>query len=118
MASVLILGFGLFFVVNSYAVALKGADAAQNNIQAAQLAQEKMESLEISALKGVLPGYRAQGIIETPLKQYGYSITISEISGPQYLAQNLAQACLNIEWQEQNSTKNVIFSAYLPKQKE
>ena len=45
MVSVLILGIGLVFVVNSYAVALRGVNSAVNIIEAMRLGQEKIEAL-------------------------------------------------------------------------
>ncbi|OQB14135.1 MAG: hypothetical protein BWY16_00182 [Candidatus Omnitrophica bacterium ADurb.Bin205] len=118
MASVLILGVGLTLVINSYLMALKGATYANNSVEALRLGQERMDALEISALKSGLQPQNLQGVIESSFKQYNYNLSVKEIANPEYLAKDLVQACLEIAWQEQNSPKNVIFSAYLPKQKE
>lgn len=118
MASVLILGVGLVFVANSYAVALRGAGSAANIIEAMKLGQEKIEALEVSTLKGALPGYHLQGTVKSPFKEYNYELIISQITGFGPLAEHLVEACLGLKWQEQNSTKNASFPVFLPKQKE
>ena len=118
MASVLILGVGLVFVANSYAVALRGAGSAANIIEAMRLGQEKIEALEASNLKGTLPGYHTQGTIKSSFKEYNYELVVSQITGFGPLVEHLVEACLGLNWQEQNSNKNASFSVFLPKQKE
>ena len=118
MASVLILGVGLVFVANSYAVALRGAGSAANIIEAMKVGQERIEAFEASNLKGVLPGYQSQGTIKSSFKEYNYGLVVSQVAGFGPLAENLVEACLGLNWQEQNSNKNASFSIFLPKQKE
>ncbi|MFY9403002.1 MAG: type II secretion system protein [Candidatus Omnitrophota bacterium] len=118
MVSVLILGIGLVFVVNSYAVALRGVNSAVNIIEAMRLGQEKIEALEISSLKGELFSYQGQGVIKSLVKEYNYELLISEPEGFGPLSEHLVEACLGFNWQEQYSNKNASFSILLPKQKE
>ena len=56
MISVLILGIGLTSVANSYILALRGANSAQNNISALILAKEKFENLELASFKWSFTG--------------------------------------------------------------
>lgn len=118
MLSVLILGIGLTVVANSYVGALRGINAAQNNIQALTLGKEKFDALEISSLKEGLDISFAEGILESTNKKYGYSLNIGKLTQSGDLAKSLVQACLRINWQEQSAVKYVTFSAYLPKKKE
>lgn len=114
----LILGFGLTLVANSYMVALRGVNAATNNIGALILAREKLEALEVSSLKDGLSASISQGILKSPAKNYDYKQEIIEITRLEDLAKFLVQACLSLSWQEQNAAKNVTFSTYLPRQKQ
>lgn len=118
MISVLILGFGLALAANSYTVALRGVNAAANNIGALILAREKLDALEVSSLKDGLSASISQGILRSCAKNYDYKQEIIEMAQPEDLAKFLVQACLGLSWQEQNATKNVTFSTYLPRQKQ
>ncbi len=132
MLSVLILGIGLTIVANSYIGALKGVNAAANIIGALNLSREKFEALEVSSLGTGLSASEDRGVLKSSTKSYDYTEVVAEISPPAALAaggqtklrpeedwaKNLVQACLNLSWQEQNATKNVTLSTYLPKQKQ
>lgn len=115
MISVLILGSGLTLVANSYLVALRGANATMNNIGALSLAGEKLEALEILSLKDGLAVSTSNGVLKSSTKNYNYEQEIIEINQPEDLAKSFVEACLSLSWQEQNSTKNVTVSTYLPK---
>ena len=117
MVSVLILGVGLTSVANAYILALRGANAVQNNISALILAKEKFENLEIASLKGVLPTSLAPEIIRSLTKDYNYQQEITQITDPADLAKYLVSACLTISWPEKNSSKNVTLATYLFQQK-
>ena len=114
----LILGFGLTLVANSYIVALRGANSATNNIGALRLGREKLEALEVLSLKDGLSASVTQGILKSSAKNYDYKQEIIEMTQPKDLAKSLVQACLSLSWREQNATKNVTFSTYLPRQKQ
>ncbi len=118
MISVLILGCGLALVANSYVVALKGTNAAMNNIAALSLAKDKLEALEALSLKEGLSVSSSQEVLKSSNKNYNYVQDIIEIDAPEELAKSFVQVCASISWQEQNSTKNVTLSTYLPKKKE
>jgi len=118
MLSVLILGIGLTVVANSYLGALRGINAAQNNIQVLTLGKEKFDALEISSLDQGLDISSTEGSLESGDKQYGYALNITKLPQSGDLAKSLVQACLRINWQEQSAAKYVTFSAYLPKKKE
>ncbi len=113
----LILGVGLTLVANSYLVALKGVNATASNIEALNLAKEKLEALEVLSLKDGLPVSDTREILKTPAKNYDFTQAVVEITQPEVLAKHLVQACLTLNWQEQNSVKNVTISTYLSKQK-
>lgn len=114
----LILGFGLTLVANSYLVALRGVNSTANNIGALSLAREKLEALEVSSLKDGLSASVTQDILKSSAKNYDYKQEIIEITQPKDLAKFFVQACLSLSWQEQNATKNVTLSTYLPRQKQ
>ncbi len=119
MISVVILGIGLSIVANSYLSALRGINVTQNNIQAQLLAKAKLEALETaSLLQNGLTAFSEKNTIKTSGRNYDYSLEITEITQPDYLAKNLVLACLRYSWQEQNATKNAAFSSYYPKHKE
>ncbi len=114
----LILGVGLTLVANSYLVALRGVNSTANNIAASRLAREKLEELEVLSLKYGLSASLTQDVLKTPAKNYDYKQEIIEMTQPKDLAKFLVQACLSLSWQEQNATKNVTLSTYLPRQKQ
>ena len=116
MISVLILGIGLTSVANSYILALRGANAATNNVSALILAKEKFENLEFASLKGALPFSPAEEIIKSLNKNYNYQQEINKIAESD-LAKYLVSACLTVSWLEKNSSKNVTLATYLPTQK-
>lgn len=114
----LILGFGLTLVANSYIVALRGVNSTANNIAAIRLAREKLDVLEVASLKDGLSASVTRDILKSSAKNYDYKQEIIEMAQPKDLAKFLVQACLSLSWQEQNTTKNVTFSTYLPRQKQ
>ena len=118
MISVLILGVGLTVVINSYLVALKGINSTANIIGALNLSREKFAALEVSSLKEGLSVSEDSGVLKSPTKNYDYTQAVVEIAQPKDLAKDLVQACLTLSWQEQKTTKNVVLSTYLPKQKQ
>jgi len=118
MISVLILGFGLTLVANSYIVALRGVNSTANNIAALALAKEKLAALEISGLKDGLAVSVTRSVLKSSAKNYDYKQEITEITQPKDLAKSFVQACLSLSWQEQNATKNVTLSTYLLRQKQ
>jgi len=116
---VLILGIGLSIVINSYLVALRGVNIAQNNIQAMLLAKEKFDELEFLSLKdkGLSASNSVSDVIKVSGKDYNYSLNITDMTQPEYITKYLVQACLKLSWQEQNATKNATLSTYFPKHK-
>lgn len=82
------------------------------------MSREKLEALEVSSLKDGLSASVTQGILKSSAKNYDYKQEIIEITQPKDLNKFLVQACLSLSWQEQNATKNVTFSTYLPRQKQ
>lgn len=116
MISVVILGIGLTSVANSYILALRGANSAQNNVSALILAKEKFENLELASLKGAAPSSLTE-IIKSANKEYNYQQEITPLAGSADLAKYLVSACLMVSWPEKNSSKNVRLATYLLKQK-
>ena len=112
----LILGLGLVIIANSYLVALKGINAAQNNIQAMALAKEKMDELEVSSVvrKG-LSVFSESNTLESLGKKYNYALDITEITEPEYIAKYIVRTCMAFGWQEQGVQKNAVISTYFPK---
>lgn len=119
MISVAILGIGLSVVANSYLVCLRGINSSQNNIQAQLLAKAKLEELEALSITGNgLTSFSEQKVIKSSGRDYHYSLSLIEITSPEYLAEHFLQACLSYSWQEQNALKNASFSTYFPKHEE
>ena len=119
MLSVLILGLGLVIIANSYLVALRGVNTAQNNIQAMVLVREKMDELELSSvLKKGLSVFSESDTLKSLGKTYGYSLEIAEMTEPEYMAKNIVQTCLAFSWEEKGVKKNATVSAYFPKYQE
>lgn len=120
MLSVLILGIGLTTIANSYMSAVRGMNTTRYNIQAMLLAQEKFGELEVASViqKGLSPSAAVNEVVKLPGRDYNYSLNITEITQPKYISKDFVQACFELNWQEQNSTKNVILSTYLPRYKE
>ncbi|MDD5464740.1 MAG: prepilin-type N-terminal cleavage/methylation domain-containing protein [Candidatus Omnitrophica bacterium] len=118
MISVLILGFGLTLAANSYIVALRGINSTANSIEALRLGREKLDALEASSLKDGLSASVSRDILKSSAKNYDYKQEIIEMTLPKDLAKILVKACLSLSWQEQNATKNVALSTYLPRQKQ
>lgn len=117
MISVLVLGIGLTVVANSYILALRGVNAAGNNISALILAKAKYENLEFASLKGALPSSVSGENTKSLNKNYNYQLEISAITASGDLSKNLVSACLAVSWLERNLSKNVTLSTYLSKQK-
>ncbi|MDD5097201.1 MAG: prepilin-type N-terminal cleavage/methylation domain-containing protein [Candidatus Omnitrophica bacterium] len=142
MISVLILGFGLTSVANSYIMAVRGVNAAQNNISALMIIKEKFDNLEFTSLKGVKPAIAAEETIKGPIKEYKYQqaiLKLPEFAGGEladaepvsaeaispepatvesdYLAKFLVSACSTLTWPEKNSSKNVTLATYLLRKK-
>ena len=119
MISVLILGVGLSIVANSYLSALGGINSTQNSIQAQLLAKGKLEELTaLSVMQDGLAAFSERDTLKTSGRNYDYSLEVKGITEPEYLAKDFVQACLRYSWQERNTVKNAVFSAYLPKHKE
>jgi prepilin-type N-terminal cleavage/methylation domain-containing protein len=118
MASVIILGTGLFLAANAYTLALRASNSARNIVEAVRYAQEEAESLQVSAFRGIPAGYHSQKAVVGPYRDYNYDLTVSEITDTQALQEYLVQACLKLEWQEQGLPKNVGLALFLPKEKE
>lgn len=117
MISVLILGVGLTSVINSYILALRGADSAQNNISALILAKEKFENLELVNLRGALPSSSSPEVIKSLTKEYTYQQEIAQITESADFAKYLVSACIVVSWPERNSSKNVTLATYLLQKK-
>ncbi len=119
MISVAILGIGLSVVANSYLVCLRGINSSQNNIQAQLLAKAKLSELEaLSLTRNGLTQFSEQNVIKSSGRDYNYSLNITEITSPEYIAKHFLQACLNYSWREQNASKSAVFSTYFPKHEE
>lgn len=120
MIGVLILGVGSALIVNTYMLALRGVNSAQNNIEAAILAREKFDELELSSLgvSGGLSSFVDEGSVKSQGKKYNYTLNVTAIAHPEDLNELLVQACITLSWQEQNKIKNVTLSSYLPKKAE
>lgn len=114
-----ILGIGLVVVANSYLLALRGITSAQNNIQAQFLAKAKFDELEEKNIQAKgLSQFNETSVLKGPTRDYNYILEITEISSPEYLAKDLIQACIQLNWQEQNAVKKAVFSSLFPLRKE
>lgn len=119
MISVVILGFGLCIVIQSYASALSGFNTSQNYIAAMRFAKEKMVELEISAYenKGLL-FEKKSGEITFGAREFHWKTEISEVPSSGNFSNNFVMAAISMDWQERNIHKNRAVVTYLPKRKD
>lgn len=119
MLSVVILGFGLCIVLQSYLSSLHGLDASQNYLEAVRFAKEKLDGLTIAAYEnsGLLPEVKTGKAI-LGLREFNWESEVSEIHDPAYLSEDLVTASVNLDWRERNIAKNTVLATYLPKKKE
>lgn len=119
MISVVILGFGLCVIIQSYASALSGFNISQNYIAAMRFTKEKQTELELFSYEnnGLLPDTKSGEITQGPRK-FSWKTEISEIIKPEYLNKDFVTATISLEWQERNIPKRSVLITYLPKRKE
>lgn len=119
MISVVILGFGLCIVIQSYMSALSGFNTTQNYIRAMRFAKEKGIELEIAAYenKGLLPEAKSG---ETTLgsREFHWKTEVSEIFGSGNFSNDFVMASAGMDWQERNIHKASAIVTYLPKRRE
>lgn len=119
MISVVILGFGLCVVIQSYMSALSGFNTSQNYIEAMRFAKEKESELEIAAYenKGLLPEAKSG---ETILgsREFHWKTEVSEIPNSGNFSNDFVMAAVSMDWRERNIQKNNAIVTYLPKRKE
>jgi prepilin-type N-terminal cleavage/methylation domain-containing protein len=118
MVSVVILGFGLCIVIQSYISALAGLDISRNAVESARFAQEKMDELTAAVYEnnGLVPESES-GSAVLGSRQFNWKTEISEIENPEYLTEDFVEARVNVDWRERNIAKNTSLMTYLPKKK-
>ena len=118
MVSVVILGFGLSIVIQSYMSALAGLDTSKNMVESMFFAQKKIEELISDSYKnnGSLPESDS-GVIKLDKKFFNWKTEISGIEEPEYLSGNFMAAEVSVDWKERNVDKNMAVAIYLPKRK-
>jgi hypothetical protein len=116
-----ILGFGLVIVIQSYITSAAAINTSQNYVEAMQLAKDKLTELELVAYEksGLLPqaGY-ASGIEKLGSRDFNWAIDVKEITEPDYLNEKLVEVCLEADWKEGGKFKDVLLATYLPRKKE
>lgn len=121
LISVAILGFGLLIIIQSFFSSLNGLNASRNYTDAMNLANDKISGLELIAYEknGLLPelGLDA-GRIRIGNRDFSWSSQILEVAEPQYLAKELVEACIKVDWKERNILKSAALATYLPRFKE
>lgn len=119
MISVVILGFGLAIIIQSFASAIRGLDSCQNYIQSLRFAQDKMNELTLTSLeeKGSSPKIKS-GEVKLGNRQFNWQTEISEILKPEYLSKDFVEVSVNLDWRERGISKNSTLVTYLPKKKE
>jgi len=119
MISVVILGFGLVIVIQSFISALAGLDRSQNIVEAGRFAQDKITELTIASYEnnGSSFGYES-GNIKLGARQFEWETEITKIESPEYLTRNFTKAGVTLKWKERNRAKDFNLITYLPKKKE
>ncbi len=119
MISVVVLGFGLNFVLQSHLASLKGLEMTENYINSLILGEKKLIDLELEAIanKGLLVNQSLSETVTINNKKYTWQTQTNEIASPYYLAGEKLIASVNIEWLERGKTKSLDIATYL-KQKE
>lgn len=118
MVSVVILGFGLSIVIQSYLSALAGLDTSRNMVESMFFAQKKIEEVTADAYKnnGSLPESDS-GSVKLGQKLFNWKTEISGIEEPEYLSKDFVAAEVSVDWKERNVEKNTALAIFLPKRK-
>jgi len=119
MISVVILGFGLSIVIQSYMSALSGFNTSQNYIAAMRFAKEKAAELEVAAYenKGLLPEAKS-GETTLGARAFRWKTEVSDVPGSGNFTKDFVVAAVSMDWQERNIHKDSAIVTYLPKRKE
>ncbi len=119
MISVVILGFGLAIVIQSYMSALSGFNTSQNYIAAMRFAKEKAAELEVAAYenKGLLPEAKS-GETTFGAREFHWKTEVSEVPNSGNFSNAFLVAAISMDWQERNIHKNSAIVTYLPKRKD
>lgn len=121
LISVAILGFGLVTVIQSYIISANALNISQNYINAMRIAKDKLSELELAAYEkeGLNPGFSPeQGEERMGQRNFNWLTEIRGISEPDYLAEELVEACVKLDWKEAGKHKDALLSTYLPRRKE
>ncbi len=116
MVSVVILGFGLSIVIQSYMSALAGLDTSKNMVEAMFFAQKKIDELSSDAYKnnGTL-AETDSGVVKLGERFFNWKTEVRGIEEPEYLSGNFMAAEVSVDWKERNVGKNAALAIYLPK---
>ncbi len=119
MISVVILGFGLCVVIQSYMSALSGFNTTRNYIAAMRFAKEKETELEIAAYEneGLLPETKSDEIT-LGARKFNWKAEVSEITNPGNFSNDFVMAAVSMDWQERDIHKNSVIVTYLPRRQE
>lgn len=119
MIAVVVLGFGLNFVLQSHLASLKGLEMTENYVNSLVLGQKKLIDLELEAIanKGLTVNQSLSGTTFIKNKKYTWQTQTNEITSPYYLSGENLVASVSINWQERGKSKSFDFATYL-KQKE
>ena len=121
LISVAVLGFGLVTVIQSYASILRGYASSRNYFEAVNLALAKITELELSAYEkeGLIAGEESRTEeLQVGSRQGSLSREVKEVVEPDYLAGEMVELCVKLNWQERNTSKEIGMAMYLPKRKE
>ncbi|MFH0828162.1 MAG: type II secretion system protein [Candidatus Omnitrophota bacterium] len=118
MVSVVILGFGLSIVIQSYMSALAGLDTSRNMVESMFFAQKKIEELTADSYKnnGSLPESDS-GVVKLGERFFNWKTEISGIEEPEYLSGNFVAAEVSVDWKERSVDKNTALAIFLPRRK-
>lgn len=121
MLSVVILGFGLVIIIQSFLLSLNGLNISQNYIKALSFAQDKLTALELAAYEnnGLLPGLAPEsGKEHLGSREFTWVSEVKEIIEPDYLTEELVQGCIKLNWKERNINRDISLANYFPRKKE
>jgi len=117
LISVVILGFGLVIVIQSYITSASALNISQNYVEAMRLAKDKLVELESVSYEnnGLLPGAESNsGTEKVSSRDINWATEVREISDPDYLTEKLVEVCVKLNWKEAGKAKDVLLSTYLP----
>lgn len=118
LISMVVLGFGLVVVLQSYIAAANAVQTSENLMAASRFARDKSVALELAAYEkdGLLPGTE-KGVFLSKGREFLWSAVVAGIDTPAYLSENTVTASVTLGWKERSIARSASLVSYLPRGK-